>query len=58
MEAREEKSSLYAERVYMCILCYVSHLQQKTYPRMKSFVTERNTESLDKLHYGQNTKYT
>lgn len=58
MGAREEKSSLHAERVYVCILCHVSHLEQKTYPRMKGFVTERHIVSLDKVRYGQNTKYT
>lgn len=57
MEARQEKSSLHAERKCMCILCHVSDLEEKTYPRMKRFFTERHMESLDKVHYEQNTKY-
>lgn len=58
MEASKEKSSLHAERECMCILCHVSDLEQKTYLRMKFFFTERHMESLDNVHYGQNTKYT
>lgn len=36
----------------------LSYLQQKIYLRIKGFVIERYRDPLDKMHYGQNKKYT